>query len=307
MALLYHSGAERGAIWARVFAEHAPWIEMIEGETAVTDPGAVTHLACWTLPDDLSRYPNLRVILSVGAGVDQFRAEDLPPGVAVVRTVAPGIEEMVRDWVVMATLMLHRDMPRYLAQAAQGQWQGHPTRAAQSRRIGVMGMGRIGRKVAQTLSEMGFPVQGWSRSGQSDGVIPVYDTAGLPAFLAGSDILICLLPLTGATRGLLNEALFDALPAGAALVHAGRGPQLDMPALTRALDRGQLSAAMLDVTDPEPLPQDHPFWADPRILVTPHVASETDPVEGALHVIAVLKAEAEGRTLPGLVDPRRGY
>ncbi|RAP41705.1 glyoxylate/hydroxypyruvate reductase A [Rhodovulum viride] len=302
MAFLLLSYPERGAVWRRVF--HEAGEDLWVGTDEVRDAAAVTHLACWQ-PPDLSAYPSLRVLLSVGAGVDHM--PPLPPGVALVRTVAPGIDRMVRDWVVMATLMLHRDMPTYLEGARQGRWQQHPVRLAASRRVGILGLGRIGRLAAETLAGLGFEVAGWSRSGTPLPGIETHGAAGLDAFLARTDILICLLPLTGSTRGLLNAGLFAKLPRGAHLVHAGRGAQLDMAALSDALDAGRLASAMLDVTDPEPLPADHPAWADPRIVITPHVAANTDPEEGARHALAVLSAWRAGRTLPGLVDPEAGY
>ncbi|MFU8864535.1 MAG: 2-hydroxyacid dehydrogenase [Rhodobacterales bacterium] len=303
MTLLLLAMPERAQVWSGVFA--AVDEAIVVGEDAVQDPAAITHLACWMPPADMARYPNLRVVISVGAGVDQMPA--LPVGVQLVRTLAPGIEEMVRDWTVMATLMLHRDMPRYLAQSVKGEWAAHPPRLARDRRIGIMGMGHTGRLVAGSLATHGFPVAGWSRSGTPVQGIEMFGGDALEPFLARTDLLICLLPLTPQTRGLLSSNLFAHLPEGAALVHAGRGAQLDMAALRDALDQGRLTAAMLDVTDPEPLPADHWAWADPRVLVTPHVAAQTDPKEGVRHALAVIRADRAGLPLPGLVDPARGY
>ncbi|WP_128255282.1 2-hydroxyacid dehydrogenase [Falsirhodobacter deserti] len=303
MALLFRSTPERGAIWQRVFQQEGERIFL--GEDAVDDPAAVTHIACWMPPRDLSRYPSLQVVIGVGAGVDHM--PPLPEGVALSRTLAPGIEGMVRDWVVMAALALHRDLPAYLDQAARGEWRTHTTCLARDRRIGIMGMGRIGREVAGTLGAMGFPVAGWSRSGTPVAGIEVHGASGLDGFLARTDLLICLLPLTDETRGILNARLLACLPQGARLVHAGRGAHLDMAALRAALDGGQLAAAMLDVTDPEPLPADHWAWSDPRIIVTPHIASQTDPEEGARHALAVIRATRNGQPVPGLVDRAKGY
>lgn len=303
MALLFLSTPERGAVWKQVFdAAQEP---VLLGAGAVTDPADVTHIVCWTPPADFGQWPNLRMVLSTGAGVDQM--PPLPDGVALVRTLAPGIEQMVRDWVVMATLALHRDLPGYIAQARAGLWKPWPVLAARERRVGVMGMGRTGRLAAQSLAGLGFDVAGYSRSGAPVDDFKVYGADRMDAFLARSDILICLLPLTAQTRGLMTDAFFARLPDGARLVHAGRGAQLDMAALMRALDSGQLSAAMLDATDPEPLPTDHPAWSDPRVLITPHVASITDAREGAMHALRVLRAEREGKEIPGLVDQTRGY
>ncbi|PTW62901.1 glyoxylate/hydroxypyruvate reductase A [Breoghania corrubedonensis] len=303
MALLFLSTAERAAVWRSVFADAGE--EMLVGEEAVSDPSRITHVACWQPPGDLARYRNLKVVLSIGAGVDQIPR--LPDGVALARTIAPGIEDMVRAWVVMATLMLHRDMPRYLEQSRHGLWQAHPARPAGMRRVGIMGMGRIGRLAAQSLAQLGFPVAGWSRSGTPVDSVDVYDEAGLGDFLARSDILVCLLPLTDETRGLLDAKLFAQLPKGACLVHAGRAAHLDMAALRMGLTSGRLCTAMLDVADPEPLPADHWAWRKPNLIVTPHVASHTDPHEGARHALEVVRASRAGDPIPGLVDQSRGY
>jgi len=230
----------------------------------------------------------------------------MPPGVALARTLAPGIEAMVRDWVVMATLMLHRDIPQYLAQGRAGVWQTHPVRLASARRVGIMGMGRIGALVADSLSALGFEVAGLARSGR-EGAVPLFAAARIDDFLARSDLLICLLPLTDETRGILGARTFSTLPTGSGLIHAGRGAHLDTEALRDALEDGQLGAAMLDVTDPEPLPQDHWLWRDPRVIITPHVAAQTDATEGARHALAVMRALQTGAPVPGLVDQSKGY
>lgn len=303
MALLFHSLPARGAVWARVFAEAGE--VFVPDEASVTDPADITHLACWQPPPSMERYPNLRAVISVGAGGDHF--PPLPDGVALVRTIAPGIEAMVRDWVLMATLALHRDLPRYVEQAKRGEWRAGTTRMTRSRRVGIMGMGRIGRLVAETLTALDFPVAGWSRSGTPVDGVEVFGGDRLDAFLARTDLLICLLPLTDETRGLMDDAFFARLPEGARLVHAGRGAQLDMNALRRALDAGRLAAAMLDVTNPEPLPEGHWAWNDSRIIVTPHVGSHTDPEEGARHALDVIRAMREGHCPPGFVDPDKGY
>jgi glyoxylate/hydroxypyruvate reductase A len=303
MALLFISDAARAAVWADAFAEAGE--DMIVGEAAVTDPAAITHLMCWKPPQDLLRYPNLRVVISAGAGVDQM--PKLPEGVDLVRAIDPGIEEMVRDWVVMATLMLHRTMPVYLAQAQQGLWKAQAGKHAKDTRVGIMGMGRIGTLAAQTLGSMGFRISGWSRSGRAVAGAQVFGAQQMDVFLEQSDILVCLLPLTRETRGILNADLFARLPEAAALVHAGRGAQLDMQALREALDSGALSSAMLDVTDPEPLPADHWAWRDPRVIVTPHVAAATDHHAGAMHALSVIRATRDNSPLPGRIDQNRGY
>lgn len=303
MALLLLSPPERAAVWGALFADAG--VPFFHGEEAVRDPAQITHLACWVPPQDLRRYPNLRVVISVGAGVDHM--PPMPEGVALVRTLAPGIEEMVRDWVVMSVLMLHREMPVYLAQQTRAEWKTRPVPLSRGTRIGIMGMGRIGKLAAETLRGMGFDVAGWSRSGRPVEGTPVYGRDRLDAFLGRSDILVCLLPLTDETRGLMDAAFFAKLPRGARLVQAGRGAQLDLDALRVALDGGQIGSAMLDVTDPEPLPADHWAWAHPGVVITPHVAASTDAREGARHALAVIAASRDGASLPGLVDATSGY
>lgn len=303
MTLLLIGPTERGRVWSQVFEEAGE--RMVFGEDAVADPDAIVHIACWNPPEDLGRYPNLKTVISTGAGVDQMPA--LPQGVSLVRTFASSVDEMVRDWVLMASLMLFRDMPRYLAQAADGDWCAHPPKAASSGRVGIMGLGRIGRAVADVMTPLGFDVAGWSRSGAPVPGIEVYGEDDLEPFLARTDMLICLLPLTDETRGLLSGRVFGMLPRGASLVQAGRGAQLDMEAMRGALDSGQLRGAMLDVTEPEPLPNDHWAWRDPRVIVTPHIAGQTDAEEGAHHALAVIRACRDGQPLPGLVHQKKGY
>lgn len=303
MALLFLSFPERGQVWKRVFA--AAGEEIFLGTEEVRDPAAVTHIATWIPPVDLSAYPNLEVLISIGAGVDQM--PPLPEGVRLSRTLAASVDTMVRNWVVMAVLMLSRDMPSYLAQAARGDWCAQPIVPAAKLRIGILGLGRIGQMAAAALSALGYPVAGWSRSGRPVEGVEVYGAAQLPEFLGRSDVLICLLPLTAETRGLLDAAFLAQLPMGARLVQAGRGAQLDMGALRAALDSGRLASVMLDVTDPEPLPQDHWAWTDPRVIVTPHVGGQTDAEEGAQHALAVIRAGRAGLPLPGLVEQARGY
>jgi glyoxylate/hydroxypyruvate reductase A len=246
MTLLLNSFPARAEVWKRVFDEAGEPILLDQAP----DPAEVTVLACWQPPKDLSVYPNLRAVLSVGAGVDQM--PELSQHLMLCRSEAPGIEALVRDWVLMATLMVHRDVPAYLEHATRGDWKGLPVTMPRNRRVGILGMGRIGKLVASSLTTLGFPVVGWSRSGTPVEGVEVFAQDGLKTVLAQSDILICLLPLTQQTKGILNTQSLELLPKGARLVHAGRGAQLDMEALRAALEVGQIGCAVLDVTNPAP-------------------------------------------------------
>jgi glyoxylate/hydroxypyruvate reductase len=305
---VYKADPQRGLQWAEVFRRDAPEVDF-RLWPEVGDAHAVRYLAAWLPPADLgTRFPNLELLFSTGAGVDQFDFTALPPRLPVVRMVEPGIVQGMVEYVAHAVLDLHRDMPAYRRSQQRQQWQPLPVRTAAECRVGVLGLGSLGQAVLAQLAALGFDAAGWSRSHHDLPSVRCHAGADeLDAFLARTQILVCLLPLTDATRGLLNAALFAKLPRGASLVHVGRGPQLISADLLRALDAGQLAEAVLDVTDPEPLPATDPLWSHPRVRITPHIASMTQPQSAARVVIDNLRRHARGQPLVGLVDRERGY
>jgi glyoxylate/hydroxypyruvate reductase A len=308
MSFVYKADPLRGRVWAEVFARAMPELDFRIWPD-VGDPARVRFLAAWEPPADLAtRFPRLEVLFSSGAGVDQFDFAALPPQLPIVRMIEPGIVAGMVEYVSCAALGLHRDLPRYLRQQREAKWMPQPVLPAAQRRIGVLGLGSLGQAVLDALRRFGFDCAGWSRTRKDlEGVHCYAGEAERAAFLARTEILICLLPLTDATRNFLDARLFGALPMGAALVQVGRGAQLVEADLLAALASGQLRHAVLDVTEPEPLPPAHPFWHHPAIWLTPHIASMTQPHSAAETVIANLRHHAAGEPLSGLVDRSQGY
>ena len=306
MTFLYKSEPVRGAVWQRMFAEQLPDLPFrVWPDTG--NKGAVQYLAAWTLPDDLHEFTNLKVVFSVAAGVDQLDIARIPERVQLVRMLEPGLTGGMVEYVTMAVLALHRGLPAYLSNQRHCVWHVGRNRPPGSSRVGVLGLGVLGCAVLSALVPFGFPLRGWSRHPREiQGVECFVGRGALSHFLAGCDVLICLLPLTPETQGILNADLFAALPAGAGIVNVGRGGHLIAADLVAALD-GHLSAAVLDVFDPEPLPSGNPLWSHPRVWITPHVASISLPEGGADAVIANILRDRRGETLHGTVERRRGY
>ena len=306
-AILFKSMASRAAVWQRRFAEQLPGLAF-RVWPEIGDPDDVRYLAAWRLPDDLDRFRHLEVLFSVAAGVDQFDLARVPAGLPVVRMLEPGLAAGMAEYVTWAVLSLHRGMQPYLARQRRGIWREDPVPRAADRRVGVMGMGELGRCALERLAPFGFPRRAWSRTPRAmPGVACFAGAEQLPAFLAGCDILVCLLPLTPQTEGLLDARLFAALPEGAAVVNAGRGGHLVLDDLMAALDAGHLSGAVLDVTEPEPPAAAHPLWQHERVWLTPHIASSSEAEGGAAAVIANIRRHREGEPLVGLIDRRQGY
>ena len=308
MTLLYTSDPERGRIWRAIFAAEAPDITFVTPEE-MGDPAGIRFLAAWDPPSELlERLTGLQALFSVGAGIDQFDIAKLPPHVRLVRMIEPGITQGMVEYACAAVLTLHRDFIDYgIAQRAH-RWAPVKLVPAGERRVGVMGLGQLGQAALEALRPFGFALSGWSRSRhQIDGVACHAGEEEMDGFLAGCDILICLLPLTPQTRGILCRDTLSKLPRGAALINVGRGGHLVEQDLLQLLDEEHVSAAILDVTEPEPLPQGHSFWDHPRIMLTPHIASMTRADSAARALIANIRRLKAGEAMEGEVRPERGY
>ncbi len=302
---------DEGLAWVRALRQALPEATWLTPEAAREDPGAVqVAVVANPPPGSLTGLPGLRLIQSLWAGVDRLLADPtLPPGVPVARMVDPAMTAAMAETVSWACLAVHRDFFRYAQQQRVGQWRQLTQRRADECRVLVLGLGEMGRAAAQRLAGQGYAVTGWSRSGRHEvpGVPVLTGDPGLAEGLAHAQIVVNLLPLTAATRGLLDARLFAALPAGAAVINLGRGAHLVEADLLEALDRGALQHAVLDVFQHEPLPADHAFWRHPQVTVLPHVAAQTDPRSASAVVATNLRALRDGRPLQHLVDRSRGY
>jgi glyoxylate/hydroxypyruvate reductase A len=251
-------------------------------------------------PGSLQGLPRLRLIQSLWAGVDRLLADPtLPAGVAVARMVDPAMTAAMAETALWAVLSLHRGFFAYAERQRRAEWLAHAQRRADEVPVLVLGQGEMGRAAAARISALGYRVSGWSRS--SDACAP------LATLLPQAEIVLNLLPLTPATRGLLDAALFAALPPGASIVNLGRGAHVVDADLLAALDSGQLRHAVLDVFHTEPLPPRHPYWAHARVTVLPHAAAQTDARSAAAVVAQNLRALQAGGPIAHRVDAARGY
>jgi len=309
MALLLKTDIDRGDSWHRAFARLAPDIAVRDWPGA-GDAGAIEFALVWAPPRGaLKGYPNLKAIFSIGAGIDHLASDpDLPKDVPIVRMVEPGLSAGMVEFVVMSVLYHHRFMVEYAAQQRAKIWREIEQIPTSRRRVGILGLGVLGGAAAGKLREFGFDVAGWSRTAKKrPGIATFHGPRGLSPFLKRSDILICLLPLTPETAGILNARTFAALPHGAALISIGRGGHVVEADLLAALDSGQVGAATLDVFQDEPLPPDSPFWTHERVIVTPHIASMTIAETAAAAVIANIRRIQAGKPPEHVVDLEQGY
>lgn len=308
MALLYKADPVRGQHWQALFTEHAPDIEW-RAWPDIGNPEEVEYLAAWQAPEDLQQVlPNLKVLFALSAGVDQLDLSRLPPELPVVRLLDPGITRGMCEYASWAVLSLHRDMLRYRQQQGARCWQAHLLQPADKRRVGVMGLGTQAQQILATLAPLGFALSGWARSAHEIAGVDCYaGEAQLPAFLNQCNILLCVLPLTEQTQGILDRRLFAQLPLGAALINMGRGGHLVEEDLLEALDSGQLSGAVLDVLQEEPAPAEHPFWDHPQIVLTPHIAAMTQPASAFGVLLENIRRFERGEPMVGEVDRHKGY
>jgi glyoxylate/hydroxypyruvate reductase len=309
MALLFRSSVDSEARWKPQLGRLMPELE-VRVWPQIGDPADIDYALVWRPePGLLASLPNLKLILSLGAGVDHILCDPLlPHDLPIVRLVDPYMTDAMSEYVALQVLRLHRQDLDYRGQQAAADWRELDQKNAIERCVGILGAGALGQDAGRKLKGLGFDVALWSRSEKVvEGLRSYAGAAGLPALLGRSEILVCLLPLTAETKGILNTSTFTLLPKGAALINVARGGHLVEADLLAALASGRLSAAVLDVFREEPLPAGHPFWRHARIIVTPHIAAATHPPTAAPIILDNIRRFEDGRPLLNRVDPAQGY
>lgn len=309
MALVFISPVDDPDTWREALLARLPDLDFRVGPDEVGDPAEIDLALTWRpQPGALAAFPNLKAILALGAGVDGLLADATLPDVPLCRMVDPALTRGMIDYVLLAVLRHHRGFDLLERQQRARRWGFAMPRMVEDTTVGVMGLGVLGRAVAEAIARHGFTTRGWSRTPkQVAGVTTFAGEAGFDDFLAATDMLVCLLPATRETAGIVDARSLAKLPKGAFVINAARGHHVVDEDLLAAIASGHVAGATLDVFHREPLPPEHPFWAEERILVTPHCAAYSDASSGADYVAENIRRARDGRPLLNVVDRARGY
>jgi len=298
--------------WHRALAQAMPQHHLVAADELFDRTRIEVAIVANPLPGSLRGLPRLRLIQSLWAGIEGLLSDDtVPTEVPIARMVDPALATAMAETAVWAVLSLHRGFFVYQRQQRQMQWRQLPQLRADELPITVLGLGAMGTACVRALAPLGYRITGWTHSDTPrdlpHGVLHVHGDDALFSCLRGSSIVINLLPLTPATRGLLDARFFAAMPRGAALVNLARGAHVVETDLRAALGSGRLGHAVLDVFEREPLDAKHPFWRHPRVTVLPHAAGLSDPRSAARLVAVNVQALQDGQAIANLVDRARGY
>ena len=306
MKIYFHSTDFKPEPWLAALRAALP-----QAQVEVWAPGAPRgdYAVVWAPPQDLlDEQPQLKAVFNLGAGVDALTQLKLPPGVKLVRLDDAGMSVQMAEYVVHALIRHFREFDGYAADVAAGKWSFRKPRLREDFPVGIMGLGVLGQRVAHAVQQFEFPVLGWSRGPkQIPGVRCYAGAAQFNEFLAETRVLVCLLPLTDETRGILNRDTLARLRAGAYVINVARGGHLVEEDLIPLIDSGHLAGATLDVFRQEPLPAGHPFWRHPKITLTPHTAARTLRDESVAQIVAKIGRLERGESIAGVVDPSKGY
>ena len=300
--------------WVQQLRSHAPGRDIRRCPQDVGDPADVAYVCVWRAPHGLlAEFANLKAVIALSAGVDHLLTDPKLPAVPIARVVHPDLTMRMVEYIVLHVLMHHRRQRLYDAQQRERVWKLHEQPPASEVAVGIMGLGAIGMKAGKVLADIGFKVAGWSRTQKNAaGIESFHGEGALTAFLSRTEILVCVLPATAATDGILNLRLFRQLKQngalrGAYLINAARGQvQIDADILA-ALAEGSLAGATLDVFPQEPLPAASPLWTHPQVTITPHNAGDISPRLLAREVIEQIERVERGEKMHHLVDRRLGY
>jgi len=300
--------------WMAKLQKALPDIE-VRGWPELGNLAEITYAACWKPPAGfLATLPNLKLMVSLGAGVDDMlRDSTLPKHIPLLRVVDADLTARMSEYVLLQVLIHAREQRRLDTNQRLSKWDSFAAHTAKDFSVGVMGLGVLGQDAASKLSMMGFKVRGWSRSAKHiTGTECFSGESGMNAFLGGTDILVCLLPATTDTEGMINRDLLSRLsrrgPFGApVLINAGRGRVQNEADILACLDDGTLYAATLDVFRQEPLPATSAFWHHPKVTVTPHAAADSDPAAICAYVASQIRLFNTGQPVSNVVDVTAGY
>lgn len=301
--------AEYTEAWRVRFAKACPDMEVF-GWTAALAPIQADYAVVWKPPRGFfSQYPGLKAVFNLGAGVDSLMAmPDLPPDLAVVRIEDAGMGKQMAEYVLHGLSHVSRQFGQYAQLQAKGQWQPLPAIDYEAWPVGVMGLGAIGKQVAEAVAAAGYPVAGWSRSPKVLGDIPTYHgDAGFQGFLSGTRVLVNVLPLTPATEDIINRQTLQALLPDAYLINVARGRHVVDEDLLAMIDAGHVRGALLDVFRTEPLPDGHPYWRHPQVSVTPHIAATTLYATSLRQIADKIRLLEQGLPISGIVTRDQGY
>jgi glyoxylate/hydroxypyruvate reductase A len=303
MNILFASQIEPAERWLPLLEQALPRDRFFTSERSETiDIALVASPAAGTL----EKLKGAKLIQSLWMGVEKLLADPaLPRGVPLARLVDPGMVAAMSETVLLHTLDWHRRLYRYRAQQRESRWHRYRQYLASDHTVGLLGLGELGTDVAGKLLALGFNVAGWSRRPKK--VPGVESFTALASLLVKSDVLVCLLPLTPQTKGLLNRESLGKLKKGAGLINVARGPHVVVPDLVAALDSGQLAHAYLDVFDEEPLPAASPLWLHPGVTITPHAAALTEPRTAVRKIADQVERIRRGEPALNLVDFSAGY
>ena len=302
MKILFASTAEAPQAWLPQLAQALP------EDSFTTTPAQDVDIALVAMPPagTFARLGRLKLVQSLWMGVEKLLAEPaLPRGVPIARLVDPGMVAAMSETVLVHVLDWHRHLYAYREQQHQRVWREIGQRLAADRTVGLLGLGELGSDAARKLAALGFRVAGWSRRPKALAGVETFTE--LEPLLRAADALVCLLPLTAQTRGILNAKAFSLMKRGGCLVNVGRGGHLVVADLLAALDSGRLAHAYLDVFDEEPLPPGDPLWRHPRVSVTPHVAALSDPRTALPQIVENVERARRGEPPLHPVDPAQGY